>query len=702
MTEDYLIKPDRLRDDEDPQPEKVPIKILIYTDDPSVVKEDHGLFGIGTMRSHLTAHEPAFAKISVSFVSRNSDRDHHADNKLDAVLDKERPDQIWFFGIHQINKPEYTLGIPGGGGPSSELDANELLKLEEWMSVGGTEHSIGLGVLMTGDHANPHPDTVIPEGCDEFCPTGLDHKKFLCLGRAIGHAVPRAGKLREWIGPPTRCVEDNFNTQVLTSGSDIERPRFQIDDTPQKLMLETFDAQGNPLPDGEPHPLFRGKKGRRIDVFPDHMHEGAVIVPKALDPDIWPRKAQVQPAPREVAFGTNKRNGHRITIAAAYDGDSVDVGRIVADSTWHHYLNINLTSFPPTAPAGSPGDLIGQFYSNLAIWLCPLAKRRAMGQAMFRWLATHPLMLEEVGSGPLNVGGTAYGILAQMASQGEINELFQATCPNTLRRQVESIHFPDSASTNSHLPSKQLILGSVINEYHRVMAESYAASKVSDASIIERGFSQAFVIKTVKLLQSAAAAVCNLPFLQLITRIGHQALAEALKPLINLREQETTTMSECTAGEWTLTLRLDKNGEEETFTFDLTIDPRTCRVVLGVKICEIEGKVLDARGRELSRVRGRCRSTTAAEPAVMDLDFHLRSPGVGITMAGLVFGGRNFAGAFRAYNADGITPPPLAIDEGQEQTTARPGGVEPETGDTGTGTGSATLVTEGQQTQEKS
>src|SRR5215217_3174231 len=110
------------------------IKILFYTDDPQVaLSERPGEFlGIGSMDQRLHAHAPAFARLETTLVNRNSVA--HADNKLDAVLDRERFDEIWFFGIHQANIGRFSVGAFRGG-PNSELDANEIAALERWMSA---------------------------------------------------------------------------------------------------------------------------------------------------------------------------------------------------------------------------------------------------------------------------------------------------------------------------------------------------------------------------------------------------------------------------------------------------------------------------------------------------------------------------------------------------------------------------------------
>jgi len=75
-------------------PEKPTIKILLYTDDPQIAPtNDFGhFFGLGSMIERLRAHTPTFANLEIKWASRNSDATHHADNKLDAILNQEVAD----------------------------------------------------------------------------------------------------------------------------------------------------------------------------------------------------------------------------------------------------------------------------------------------------------------------------------------------------------------------------------------------------------------------------------------------------------------------------------------------------------------------------------------------------------------------------------------------------------------------------------
>jgi hypothetical protein len=499
------------------------IRILLYTDDPINVTDDVVQdFSLGVMLQHLAAHAPTFASLCVKLVSRNSNFNSHADRRLDDLIKNGNFDQVWFFGTHQGNRTNFTMEVLRGG-PHSELDDSEVEVLENWMRVGHQEGQLGGGVLMTGDHAEPRPADALPPA------TGTGVGEFWSLGRALGIHVPRAGKLRSWEGPPSRNVQDSQNTQVLSRGLSFEDVLLQFDPVPQRLILETFDANGKPAKDGLPHPLFIYKAGTFIEVYPDHVHEGTVVIPSdedlAADASIWPNSLAVKP--QIVARGTDTSKRAVVDLIAAYNGDRVDRGRIVADSTWHHYFNVNLNRFIPPGEPNSSTDQIGQYYANLAIWLTPLAKRREMAQAMISWLASHPALLEErfledLSDGEtsrmlMHVGERAHNLLAQVATQCEIHELLAAIVPAENRENVETLYFPEKGFTMTSfgsedvlLPSKQLLLGSYVNQYHRDVAHAESSTGTLTLPAArdpgETGFKRALNVQSTYVKRLAAAS----------------------------------------------------------------------------------------------------------------------------------------------------------------------------------------------------
>ena len=445
------------------------IKILLYTDDPNAISDGTNLLGLSSMIDRLKAHAPLFADLAVKWVSRNSDSQHHADNKLNVVLAREveetgEPfDEIWFFGLHQANTERFSLGVFRGG-PESELDAREIEALEKWMRL--QNGSGGGGVLMTGDHNNPVPPNLL-RNTNGRSAEALETPELLGLGRAIGRGVPRAGALRKWEGPPSSRSDDSLNTLASTD--------FQTDRIPQELIHERVNDAGEPDPQGQPHPLFFYQPRSFINVFPDHRHEGALVIPDLSNKDVWPSGPTGQPKPCVVAFGTDRRNGERIGVVTAYDGDRAGVGRIVADSSWHHYVNINLKGFPHPAPANSNSDKIGQFYGNLAVWLAPRHKRRQMAQMMYLELADFTQVLEP-HSEPAHTGDIAYSVLERAASPCELHELLRV-----FQSEQPASRLSEETKPVNSVSAKKQTLGAVLGAYHqaRIRAERTSDSMPS-------------------------------------------------------------------------------------------------------------------------------------------------------------------------------------------------------------------------------
>jgi hypothetical protein len=451
------------------------IKILLYTDDPDNVvpyKDDEKDLGLFEMLEHLMARQPASAKFSTKWVSRNSSNQTHADQKLHDVLETERLtghpfDEIWFFGIHQANKKKFSSGVfPGGF--ESELTENEVSALRLWMDAGG-------GVLMAGDHGHPRPADTLPS-TNPGCP-GSAAAPFLGRGRALGRCVPRAGLLRTWEGNPTNVPDDSNNT-IANSG-------YDTDQVPQRLFHVKVDVNGEPDNNGQPHPIFSYKADRWIEFLPDHPHEGEVVEPENLDSNLWLNQIK----PHVVAHGFDSQHAKSINLLVTYNGDLANVGRIVADSSWHHYFNVNVSPFRHPAQ-DSAADQIGQFYPNLAIWLSPRSLRKNMALAMLWRLATYTALMEPLGD-VRNIGKSANSILLQVASTCEIREIIQAMVP----ARYGMLSFVPGAATLSHFPSQELLLGYVLDSYHKEMildetlGESYEPREVDE--VIEMGFIRA-------------------------------------------------------------------------------------------------------------------------------------------------------------------------------------------------------------------
>jgi hypothetical protein len=205
---------------------------------------------------------------------------------------------------------------------------------------------------------------------------------------------------------------------------------------------------------------------------------------------VWPG-GNGKPVPVVIAFGEDRVHGRQIDLLTAYDGDAAKVGRIVADSSWHHYLNINLKGFPHPAPVPSESDMIGQFYGNLAVWLAPLHKRRQMAQAMAWELAVFTKLVEDArDEGEL--GEVSDLTLKRAAGPCEIHELMRALAP----AEVVSKRFWEGRELTDVAELQKEVLGSVLWSYHEAMTQAEQAatelSAINPTTVISQGFTRAF------------------------------------------------------------------------------------------------------------------------------------------------------------------------------------------------------------------
>ena len=498
------------------------IRILFYADG-KINDDPCGDFSVSELKKLILHNTKCIVDLHVVLMDRHFDYVKqvgcHAATKLtDDLL--AQFDELWFFGFKQSNL---------SAEPENELTPPEVEALRSWMD--GHKG----GVFIGGDHSNPDA-RITDVNCRKI------HSTFLGLGRALGHLVPRAGQLREWVGPPTTEEDfddqntpledrDNYNT---LEGADLnqlddQQMSYQSDDLPQHLFLVKA-----PLP----HRLFWyfDERNRLVPIlnFPDHKHEGKLRVPQSLDAE-WPEHSR---RPEVVAMGNDKRFGNRFyPIVVAYDGCN-DVGRIVADSSWHHYLNVNLRGFRSRDAAGLPErgsdlDLLAHYYGNLAIWLAPKGLREDIGYDLLERLALHPEVLEVKGASDRALGATALYLLEDVIGSSILYRLF---APSSFECESEdpSALFPllflgrtnlhRGAMEASNLLAKMIqptLLGSIIRRFHdeidRVGSDAVLRDRSSERSkeIGER-ITQAFreqlphAQQRLERLQSAVKALWSL------------------------------------------------------------------------------------------------------------------------------------------------------------------------------------------------
>lgn len=337
------------------------------------------------------------AVFSVDTASRRTDPSATFQNFTFSNASLVKYNVLWLFGYEGLD--DNQLQPTPGTGPISDA---ERLAILAFMDRGG-------GVFATGDHS------------------GLG--SFMCGN------IPRVRTMRKWYGrqvdlPPDRQTGLDLhgntvsmvNWSGLSGSSNSGLPRLDTlrQNVSDAAGVYDFDNQSDNIPQTlfvvQPaHPILQAGDGP-IQRFPDHMHEGEVVTPvnnlqmtigsstfAEFPPDYSANNSYPMPAiiATGVTIPEHSTNVFEVKGCAftgdgqpsvgmaagtlcAYDGLGAQVGRIVTDSSFHHYLDLNLIGNPDAVtadrrsgfgPAYTPpaansvmADL-QQFYVNTIRWL---------------------------------------------------------------------------------------------------------------------------------------------------------------------------------------------------------------------------------------------------------------------------------------------------------------------------------------------
>jgi hypothetical protein len=392
-------------------------KILIVTDGALNFLSGDG-FGLSRFIEAITSHASVSLKPTLTLAFRGT---HPASVTIGSTtyavqqnfnfatttpaLTLANYDQIWMFGIN----------------PSPGLANNEIQAIAHFMNAGG-------GVFSTGDHAT--------------------------LGAAMGSRLPRIRRMREWANVPMGSETlptalRRIDTVVNPGNNNLYEFSDQGDAIPQRIYPNyavtgpggaggwTATVHRLLLLSGAPVSRTNGNPqqfANDMDVLPDHPHESecyAVTEPTVLDDTYteaamnfaeWPAAASsgVRFGSEIVAFGVSGGrsvlNGlwkppvtpRMFGVIAAYDGHRANPlagsaarpGRIVCDSTWHHFVNVNLNGMGTSAAGVFTPDAnllkIYRYYQNMVDWLQPSNRRVCSIFATLTLARFHPDLLEDI------------------------------------------------------------------------------------------------------------------------------------------------------------------------------------------------------------------------------------------------------------------------------------------------------------------
>lgn len=321
-------------------------------------------------------------------------------------FDIEHYSQVWLFGTKGQTDRQAALSKP------------ELKVLSDFMEAGG-------GVFATGDHQD--------------------------LGFALCAEVPRVRSMRKWFFPaegpnhePVAPDQDGpTRLDTLREGLDFGfQSSDQSDITPQEIRPQLF-VDLTTRNGSSPHPLL-AFEDTAVKVLPDHMHEGECIVPTDLErkfsfddadepkeeyPPLPEPHSTARVAPIVVAIATSAGGyltdkagvlpvkSRCFAVITAYDGHRVDrvvgdmhlggVGRVVVDTSFHHFVNINLNGTGSPNPAnkglydslGNPTkdyEAIKKYYQNIVSWLEPAESRFSRAVNLLAALRYMSPLIEEI------------------------------------------------------------------------------------------------------------------------------------------------------------------------------------------------------------------------------------------------------------------------------------------------------------------
>lgn len=136
-----------------------------------------------------------------------------------------------------------------------------------------------------------------------------------------------------------------------------------------------------------------------------------------------PNPQRIRPTPRVIAHGLTTNPPTKLfPLIGVYDGDSMDLGRVVVDSTWHHWFSLNLQGFVRWRP--ELYRRMQDYYRNVGLWLATPAQRFSMLiAATWGVLTGSPPMTFQGDLSPWEVGQRVIDVIGRTAPQCILHEL---------------------------------------------------------------------------------------------------------------------------------------------------------------------------------------------------------------------------------------------------------------------------------------
>jgi hypothetical protein len=524
-------------------PRPCEVRILMVVDDG--ISYNQFYFGLSEVLDTLRNNPEWWVNFKVTRAHRHTDPNPPADPAAAALygphfenfhfdqagFDINDYDEVWFYGFNSGTGAAGSCAPIAGIPPNALTDA-ELGILYRWMNEKDG------GVFATGDHYT--------------------------LGEALCSRIPRVASMRKWKvvpGDPAASPPNNYGLDrhdTLVPGYDLagtpnnEGSEYtfddESDDIPMPLRLRWYALhyqcrqKFKPLHPAwyrmprVPHPVMCGRKGP-INILPDHPHEGEVRVPLTLTdtPSFcgyghreYPDYSGSALAPQIIAWARVRDdheaadfkgavNAKEFGAVGAFDGHCVKVGRVVVDSTWHHWFDVNLTGrmqlFDDTpgnietgdnrklngfldTPAGVAAlDRIRNYFRNVALWLAPPKLQRCMAcHALWGGIHRFPLKADLRHDMPVaQIGQHAIDVLTKFAGKCQVQGWWKVfIAPERLHTLLDLDRYV--VPVDALLRLDEFMLGGMLQEMLKLREELPAGKHPSTAELeklaqrgIERG-----------------------------------------------------------------------------------------------------------------------------------------------------------------------------------------------------------------------
>lgn len=348
------------------------IRVLVVAD-TSVQTSEFGSFGVGRFIKLLRSTQVGCNRFVVDVARRDvgdfsdAGADAAGDRYQGFRFDSESGGERVIDRYHEI----FMFGFAPGNdaGPDSNIDGHPLVMddpekaaIDGWMDQGG-------GVFATGDH---------------------DY-----LGATMCHRIARVGAMRKWTNadgvPPISGLEridahrpdtlaERIGTAVIVGA--------ESDATPQPIeWVAVSDHRHGLFRHRRPHEVLCHPTHGPIDVMPDHNHEGLCFTPAEIEAGDRRDEFPGSELPQIIAWGNTLADpplqhfkgdspAKHFPMISVYDGRKDGVGRIVVDSTWHHWFNMNLVGLE--AEGGEDWAKVARYFVNVAKWIAPKGVYRSV------------------------------------------------------------------------------------------------------------------------------------------------------------------------------------------------------------------------------------------------------------------------------------------------------------------------------------